>query len=135
MRNLVIIFSFVCICSMASANGWLTFNEYDSTGVFVKVDKMPEFSGGDKALLDFIGNNFKYPQCLYFEEIRPIIYVQFIIDTIGNIINPKILKGYGGEIDEEVIKLISSMPKWIPGELSGKKVKVLFTIPIRLELK
>lgn len=94
---------------------------------------MPEYPGGEVALMNFISTNYKYST--YYEDIKTTIYVQVIIDTNGRVTNPKILKGIGFMEDEEALRIIRLMPKWTSGELAGKKVKVQYVIPIRFGSK
>ena len=100
-------------------------------GVHLFADKMPEFKGGMDSLRKYIEENLTYPKG---HTVRGTMYVSFVIDTTGKVLDPKILRGIhnADELDKEVLRVIREMPDWIPGENNGKKVKVRFNLPIRI---
>jgi len=63
------------------------------------------------------------------------IWVQFVVDEAGNIINPKVVKGLGYGCDEEALRIVKLMPKWKPGQVGSEKVPVLYTLPVSFRLK
>lgn len=101
--------------------------------IYAIVEKMPEYHGGMHEMHEFIKANLKIPD----EEKTGTVYVTFVIDKSGKITQPTILRSIKGcqKCDEEAIRLVSSMPNWIPGEQSGKKVNVQFNLPIRFSPK
>jgi Ca-activated chloride channel family protein len=100
-----------------------------------KVEKMPEFIGGQKGLEAFKNACLLYPKTAWENGINGTVYVSFTIDIKGNVSNVKVLRGIGGGCDEEAIRIIKlSSGKWIPGTRSGKPVKVKMTIPIKFTL-
>lgn len=103
--------------------------------VFTVVEKAPEFPGGEKEMLRFIGEHIAYPR-----EAREIgatgtVYVTFVIEKDGSVSNVKVLRGIGFGCDEEAMRVISLMPKWSPGMQRTKPVRVSFNIPIAFKLK
>lgn len=88
---------------------------------------MPEFVGGIGALMKYINESIKYPD---FEKNNKIEGRSFTIDIDGSIINPKIVRSVreSKNFDIEVLRVISSMPKWIPGKEQGEPVAVQFTL-------
>ncbi len=101
---------------------------------FVPVERMPEFPGGEDALYDFITKNLKYPQSAKDNNIQGRVFVQFTVDKDGSIINPKVASDIGGGCGEEALRVVKMMPKWIPGNQRGVKVRTQFTLPITFEL-
>lgn len=99
-----------------------------------KVEKMPEFPGGEQALMDFIGTNIKYPQNAIDRRIEGRVFVQFIVEPDGSVTNIKVARGIGGGCDEEAVRVVKMMPKWIPGEAFGEKVRVSYYLPINYKL-
>lgn len=95
---------------------------------------MPKFAYGEDSLMKFIAKNIKYPAKAKEAGIKGTVYVSFIVDEQGNITNTKVVKGIGGGCDEESIRVISSMPKWIPAEKNGQKIAARVFIPIRFVL-
>ena len=109
--------------------------EEDSDLPFVVVESMPQFPGGDMALHQFIGNNLIYPVKAQESGIQGRVILQFEIDEKGEIHNIVVVRSISKELDEEAIRILKSMPKWIPGKQRGKAVKVKYTLPISFRLK
>jgi protein TonB len=103
--------------------------------IFVVVEEMPQFPGGDQALLNFLYGQLRYPAMALDNRIEGVVVVQFIINEKGKITNPKILRGIGGGCDEEALRVISLMPDWKPGRQRSLPVRVRYNLPIRFELK
>lgn len=90
-------------------------------------EKEAEFPGGYDSLFRFIETNLKFPEP---DGIHGKVYVRFTISSIGDISNIKILRGIHKAYDQEVIRVISMLPRWVPAENEGKPVASNFTIPI-----
>lgn len=91
-------------------------------------ETMPEFPGGNTALMSFIQQNIQYPDpdiCITGKVI-----IQFIISTDGNITNAKIVRGVHPKFDKEALRVVKLMPKWKPGTQKGKPVAMEYTIPV-----
>ena len=88
---------------------------------------MPTFPGGQAKLTKFLSDNLKRPT----EAVEGTVYASFIVNEDGSITEAKILRGIGKSYDEEVIRVINLMPKWIPGKQNGKAVATLFNIPVK----
>jgi protein TonB len=99
------------------------------------VEIMPEFPGGEAELMKFISKNVKYPKSAQKKKIEGKVIVEFIIDTAGNAVDPKVVKSLSPELDAESLRIISIMPKWKPGTANGKKVRVMYRLPIKYRLK
>lgn len=101
-----------------------------------KAEQMPEFDGGYDSLVNFITSNLKYPEWERQNKIEGIVYVGFTINKDGYISDILINVSVAGSknFDAEVIRVISSMPKWIPGENEGEKVRVRYHLPVRFKL-
>lgn len=102
-------------------------------GAHVYVDKMPEFPGGQVALVKYLSKNIKYPSQSKKDKIKGKVVVSFIINKLGKVTQAKIVKSLNDECDKEALRVISNMPDWIPGEKEGKKVDVLFSLPINFD--
>lgn len=103
--------------------------------VFVVVEEMPSFPGGDARLLEFLYRELRYPSLALESKIQGLVVVQFIIDENGNITQPSITRGIGGGCDEEALRVVKSMPVWKPGKQRGRAVKVRYNLPVRFQLK
>ena len=103
--------------------------------VFIVVETMPEFKGGQKALEAFLTSNIKYPEQAALNQISGTVYITFIVDEKGKISNVKVLRGIGGGCDEEAVRVVKLMSgKWNPGKQKGKPVSVQYTLPVQFNL-
>ena len=109
-------------------------NPSDGNTVYHVVDKMPEFPGGMKALMDFIDRNVQYPTEARKKGVQGRVVVQFVVDEDGSIITPKIVRSIEPSLDEEALRIIKMLPRWRPGALNGKVVKVKYTVPVAFKL-
>ena len=110
------------------------------TTVYRVVEKMPEYPGGIDKLMKYIRTSTeKYwdkvdpkvkHQFIYVESIYRRVVVIFTINENGQVTDPEVLRRVDKDLDKEAIRIIKSMPRWIPGEHKGKKVKVRFTLPV-----
>ncbi|NDV94545.1 energy transducer TonB [Dysgonomonas sp. 521] len=103
--------------------------------IFKVAEQMPQFPGGQDEMYKFIGNNLKYPVVDQEMGIQGRVTVRFVVSKTGEITNIELLKGISPTCDKEAIRVIKSMPKWIPGKQSGNPVQVYFTMPIVFKLK
>ncbi len=104
--------------------------EPEEPEIFLVVEDMPEFPGGEKAMYEFLGKSINYPQVAKENGIEGKVYVQFVVDKRGKVTDYVVRRGIGGGCDEEAIKAVSKMPNWKPGKQRGKPVSVQFTIPV-----
>lgn len=103
--------------------------------VFEVVEKMPEYPGGMSAMMAFINKNIKYPAEAQKTKAQGRVVIQFIVDTEGNIIEPKVIQSVDPLLDAEAIRLTAIMPKWKPGMQRGQAVNVKYTVPIVFRLQ
>ena len=108
--------------------------QQDSIYSSKNIDVAPSYPGGIDALILFLGKNTKYPNSAKENGIQGKVYVGFIIDKQGKVTDVKIKKGVSEVLDQEAIRVVSSMPDWTAGELKGKKVKVYYVLPINFKL-
>ena len=103
--------------------------------IFEVVEQMPEYPGGMPAMMEFISKNIKYPAAAQQAKIQGRVTIQFIVNTEGNIINPRVLRSADPLLDAEAIRLTTIMPKWKPGMQRGQAVNVKYTVPIMFRLQ
>ena len=136
MKNTIFILFlfFVCFSNakqmVETSNLTEVFSPDDSLEVFNMAEQMPSFVGNEDALYAYVSKNIIYPLKAKENNIEGRVVVRFIIEKDGAVSNIEILRKLGFGCDEEVIRLIKSMPKWIPGKQNGKPVRVYFTMPI-----
>lgn len=108
----------------------------DTTTLYSEcVDLFPDvdasFIGGTAALQKYIVGKIVYFN-YDFEPLDSRIYIEFIVDKDGSILNPKIIKGFDEKLNESCLTMIQNMPKWKPAETNGVAVKSLVRIPITI---
>ncbi|GAA0891777.1 energy transducer TonB [Fulvivirga kasyanovii] len=101
---------------------------------FLIVEKMPSPEGGLEALYKFINKKLKYPAQARRMGIEGTVYMSFVVDEKGNMVDIQIAKGIGAGCDEEVLRIFENPPKWNPGKQRGVPVKVRQMIPVKFVL-
>lgn len=98
--------------------------------VFERVEIMPQFPGGDAELQLYIGKNVQYPAVDLETGTHGLVVIRFVVDKEGYIKDPVLLRGISPGCDKEALRVIKSMPRWIPGKQNGEPVQVYFTLPV-----
>lgn len=107
-----------------------------ATKVFTVVEEMPEFKGGNKAMMEFLMMNMKYPQTAVKAKQQGRAVVGFVVRKDGTVSDVHITKSAGyAVLDEEAMRVVKSMPAWEPGKQKGKPVNVKYNVPITFRLK
>jgi len=109
--------------------------EVEEKHIFLVVENMPEYPGGEAAMYKFIGANIEYPRMAKESGISGRVFVTFVVERDGSVTDVQILRGIGGGCDEEAIRVIEAMPKWSPGKQRGKPVRVQYRMPIKFTLQ
>lgn len=121
---------------MAVAIRYVEDDEEELSAVpFYKVEEKPTFIGGDKALLSFLATETIYPPTAKEAGIQGKVYVQFVINEKGQIVDVQLARGVHPLLDKEALRVVKSMPRWEPGVQGGKKVAVNFHVPINFVLR
>ncbi len=107
----------------------------DKDGVYQIVDEMPQYPGGEAAMMDYVAQNVVYPKEAQEKGISGRVFVGFIVEKDGSVSEVKVLRGIGGGCDEESIRVVKAMPKWKPGKQEGKPVRVSYLMPITFKLQ
>lgn len=102
--------------------------------VYDVVEKMPEFPGGMAELMKYLNSNIKYPVEAHKAGIQGRVVVSFVVNKDGTVKDAKIVRSVDKSIDAEALRVISAMPKWLPGYQNGKAVKVRYTVPVTFRL-
>gem|GEM_PF-1081900 len=102
--------------------------------IFEKPDIQPSFPGGDIALLEFLSKNIKYPSICQEQSIHGRVYASFVVEKDGSITNIKIMRSPHPAMSGEATRMLKIMPRWVPGKLNGKPVRVKFSVPIMFRL-
>ena len=102
----------------------------DDDKVYEVVDVMPEFPGGETELLKYMARNVKYPAESIKNKEEGSLSLSFIINKDGSLSDIKVVKSLTPLLDAEAVRVVKNMPKWTPGKLKGKVVRVAYTTPI-----
>ncbi len=103
--------------------------------VFMVVEKMPQYPGGDNALFKFLANNIKYPVKAQEKGIQGRVICQFVVNKDGSIDDVEVLRSVDPLLDAEAIRIIKAMPVWTPGTQKGEAVRVKYVLPINFRLQ
>ncbi|MEG1543878.1 MAG: energy transducer TonB [Tannerellaceae bacterium] len=109
--------------------------EESAQQIFTVVEEMPQFPGGDAALLQFIGKSIKYPVIAQENGIQGRVICAFVVNRDGKIVDGEVLRGVDPSLDKEALRVIGTMPTWKPGKQRGKPVRVKYTVPITFRLQ
>lgn len=107
--------------------------KHENEKIYSNVEQMPSFPGGEAELFKFL-KEIKYPRKARRNRIMGKVYVTFIINTEGHVVDAKILRGLGYGIDEEVLRVINKMPNWVPGKINDRSVSVQYNLPVNFNM-
>lgn len=124
LMMLVLLFSFMTSTAQTKKNDM----------VFDVVEVMPQFPGGQIAMLKYIMENMKYPEQAMKEGIQGRVAVRFIVEKDGSISDVKPILSVHPLLNKEAVRVVESMPKWTPGKQNGKPVRVRFNLPVMFKL-
>ena len=103
--------------------------------VFEVVEQMPSFPGGDVALMQYLSKNIKYPPVAEEMGIQGRVICTFVVERDGSVSDIRIARSVDPSLDKEAIRVVSGMPKWIPGRQNGQMVRVKYTLPVTFRLQ
>ena len=103
--------------------------------VFDKVDEAPQFPGGMAGMMQYLSSNIRYPEDAREAGTQGRVIVSFIVEKDGSISNAKVAKPTYSSLDEEALRVVSAMPKWVPGKQNGEAVRVKYAVPVSFRLK
>ena len=109
--------------------------EPEEQTIFEVVENMPDFPGGQAALMQYLAKNIKYPTIAQENGTQGRVIVQFVVNRDGSIVDAKVVRSVDPYLDKEALRVINTMPKWKPGMQRGKPVRVKFTVPVMFRLQ
>ena len=107
----------------------------EETKVFDVVEEMPQFPGGQAALLEYLAKNIKYPVVAEENGVQGRVIVTFVVERDGSITDVRVVKSVDPSLDKEAARVVKSMPKWQPGKQNGSAVRVKYTVPLQFRLQ
>ena len=103
--------------------------------VFKSVEQMPKFPGGDAELMKYIQEHLRYPTMAAENNIQGRVVVQFVVTKNGSIGEVKVIRSRDQDLDKEAVRVVKSLPNFIPGRMNGQPVNVWYTLPINFKLQ
>jgi TonB family protein len=110
-----------------------SFEENDEK-VYQVVEQMPQFPGGEQALLNFISKNTRYPTEALKQKIQGRVILRFVVSSTGKVEKPEVIRSLDSLCDEEALRVVKSIPDFIPGKQNGEPVAVWYVLPIAFRL-
>ncbi len=102
--------------------------------VFYEVDQMPQYPGGEAALMKYLQSHIIYPPMAAQNKVHGRVVVQFVVDKTGKVGEVKVVRSVDGDLDKEAVRVCKSLSNFIPGRQNGTAVSVWYTLPIRFVL-
>ncbi|MBQ6080450.1 MAG: energy transducer TonB [Muribaculaceae bacterium] len=103
--------------------------------IFQAVEQMPQFPGGDEALLKYLSSHINYPPMAAEDGIQGRVIVQFVVDKTGRVGEVKLVRGVDKNLDNEAVRVCKLLPKFTPGRQNGQPVSVWYTLPVTFKLQ
>ena len=139
VAKIAVLVSFVAMTFSAFAsNPIVSCQVNDSTGkveIFADPEQQPYFPGGETALLKYLQENVKYPTKAVKDSIQGRVVVQFLIDPAGYVGEVKVVRSVSEELDAEAVRVVKTLPRFVPGRIFGKAVSAWYTLPVTFKLQ
>ena len=103
--------------------------------VFRSVEQMPQFPGGEAALMKFLQSHINYPPMAAENNVQGKVVVQFVVDKTGRVGEVKVVRSVDKDLDREAVRVCKSLPKFTPGRQNGQAVSVWYTLPVTFKLQ
>ncbi|MCM1093548.1 MAG: M56 family metallopeptidase [Lachnospiraceae bacterium] len=107
----------------------------DGEKIFSSVEKMPQYPGGDAALLEFVRSELKYPEDAIRDTIQGRVIVGFVVKSDGSVTDVQVLRGKHPSLDQEAVRVVKAIDYMIPGTFKGEPVNVRYVLPLTFHLK
>ncbi len=109
--------------------------EMPTNQVFQAVEQMPQFPGGQEALIKYLSSHINYPPMAAENNVQGRVVVQFIVDKTGKVGEVTVVRSVDKELDKEAVRVCKSLPKFTPGRQNGQAVSVWYTLPVSFKLQ
>ncbi len=103
--------------------------------IFTAVEQMPQFPGGETALLKYLQSHINYPPMAAENNVQGRVVVQFVVDKTGKVGDVKVVRSVDKDLDKEAARVCMSLPKFTPGRQNGQAVAVWYTLPVTFKLQ
>ena len=109
--------------------------EVKAEQVFITVEQMPQFPGGDAELMRYLQSHMNYPPMAAENNVQGRVVVQFVVDKTGRVGEVKVVRSVDRDLDKEAVRVCKSLPKFTPGRQNGQAVAVWYTLPVTFKLQ
>ena len=103
--------------------------------IFKSVEQMPQFPGGEQALMKYLSSHINYPPMAAENNVQGKVIVQFVVDKTGKVGEVKVVRSVDKDLDKEAVRVCKSLPKFTPGRQNGQPVSVWYTLPVQFKLQ
>ena len=103
--------------------------------IFKSVEQMPQFPGGEAALMKYISSHIQYPTMAQENNVQGKVIVQFVVTKTGQVGEVKVARSVDKDLDREAVRVCKSLPKFTPGRQNGQPVSVWYTLPVNFKLQ
>ena len=103
--------------------------------IFRSVEQMPQFPGGEAALMKYLQSHINYPPMAAENNVQGRVVVQFVVDKTGKVGEVKVVRSVDKDLDKEAVRVCKSLPKFTPGRQNGQAVSVWYTLPVTFKLQ
>jgi protein TonB len=134
MKTKTIFFSIISLLFFLSPAKIFSQDTVVDNKVYTVVENVPEYPGGEAALMEFFSGNIQYPAAAKEAGTTGTVIVHFVVEKDGSVTNAKVMQGLSGGCNEEVLRVVKLMKKWTPGKQNGKAVRVLYNLPVKFSL-
>ncbi len=107
----------------------------DDNKVFEVVEQKPQFPGGDAALLKYISDNIRYPAAAQENGIQGRVVVRFVVTKTGKVGDVQVMRSKDPDLDREAVRVVKTLPAFVPGKMNGHSVNVWYTLPVTFKLQ
>lgn len=103
--------------------------------IFTAVEEQPQYPGGIEELYKYISRNLHYPEMAAQNNIQGRVFVKFVVEKDGSVSQVSVARGKDPDLDREAVRVVKTLPKFIPGKMNGQNVRVWYTLPINFKLQ
>ncbi len=103
--------------------------------IFKSVEQMPQFPGGDQALMSYLSKHINYPPMAAENNIQGKVILQFVVEKDGKVGEVKVARSVDKDLDREAVRVVKTLPKFTPGRQNGQAVRVWYTLPVTFKLQ
>ena len=109
--------------------------QVEENKVFEVVEQMPQFPGGNAALMEYLRSNTHYPVVAAENGVQGRVSISFVVEKDGSITDVQVARPVDPSLDKEAARVVKSMPKWQPGKQNGSFVRVRYIVPVTFKLQ